>query len=162
MYTINFISFALPEFPPKEPESPRKMSGLVPILVIKGAGSEYIQLPPNENALTADFHTHRTETTDGPTHITSGFYKIIAGPEKIIPYPCEETKYVLQGQIDIFDEATGIQHHLVPGDFAFFYVGSKVRFSTKSEGLAFYAVTRPSRNSHINLQGREERAKAKL
>lgn len=25
------------------------------------------------------------------------------------------------------DEATGITHHLVPGDFAFFYVGSKVK-----------------------------------
>lgn len=79
------------------------------------------------------------------------------------------------------DEATGITHHLVPGDFAFFHVGSKVKvccqlrplsslllpylsisltltfqFSTKSSGFAFYAVTRPVRNPHSNLQGREE------
>lgn len=27
------------------------------------------------------------------------------------------------------DEATGITHHLVPGDFAFFHVGSKVKVS---------------------------------
>ena len=25
------------------------------------------------------------------------------------------------------DEATGVTHHLVPGDFAFFHVGSKVK-----------------------------------
>jgi len=56
------------------------------------------------------------------------------------------------------DVATGIQHRLVPGDFAFFHVGSKVEFSTKSAGLAFYAVTRPVRVAHPNLEGREETA----
>lgn len=59
------------------------------------------------------------------------------------------------------DETTGITHHLVPGDFAFFHVGTKVQFSTKSNGLAFYAVTRPVRAPHPNLVGREEKV-AKL
>ena len=89
------------------------------------------------------------------------------------------------------DEATGITHHLVPGDFAFFHVGSKVKvrlllsilstvgfsffmsherptdkhslvqFSTKSQGFAFYAVTRPVRTPHPNLKDREE-GKARL
>jgi hypothetical protein len=31
-----------------------------------------------------------------------------------------------------------------------------LQFSTKSQGFAFYAVTRPVRIPHPNLQGREE------
>jgi ethanolamine utilization protein EutQ (cupin superfamily) len=69
---------------------------------------------------------------------------------------------VISGQIDILDEATGITHHLVAGDFAFFYVGSKVQFSTKSEGKAFYAVTRPVRAEHPGLKGRDVGRKSKL
>lgn len=42
-------------------------------------------------------------------------------------------------------------HHLVPGDFAFFHIGTKVQFSTKSSGFAFYTVTRPIRDAHPNL-----------
>ncbi|KAJ5239004.1 hypothetical protein N7468_003623 [Penicillium chermesinum] len=132
------------------------VSGLVPLTVIKGAGHEFIPLPQGENAITADFHFIRTQT-ESPAHITSGFYKIESGPERPAHYNFEETKYVLNGQIDVLDEATGFTHHLVPGDFAFFHVGSKVKFSTKSHGLAFYAVTRPIRNPHPNLQGREEK-----
>ncbi|KAI0970240.1 hypothetical protein F4678DRAFT_462465 [Xylaria arbuscula] len=129
----------------------------------KGAGHEYIQLPEGQNALTADFHSIRTQTTDSPSYLTSGFYKIVVGPARPAHYAFEETKYILSGQIDVLDEATGIQHHLVPGDFAFFHVGSKVQFSTKNEGLAFYAVTRPVKGEHINLKGREEpRNKSKL
>lgn len=48
---------------------------------------------------------------------------------------------------------------MTAGDFAFFHVGSKVQFSTKSSGMAFYAVTREVRAAHGNLVGREERAK---
>lgn len=58
------------------------------------------------------------------------------------------------------DVATGVQHHLVPGDFVFFHVGSKVEFSTKSDALAFYAVTRPVKTAHPNLKGREEYTKS--
>lgn len=68
---------------------------------------------------------------------------------------------MLSGQVDILDEATGITHHLVAGDFAFFHVGSKVQFSTKSQGFAFYVVSRPVRTAHPNLEGREESSKAK-
>lgn len=49
----------------------------------------------------------------------------------------------------------------VPGDFAFFHVGSKVEFSTKSSGLAFYAVTRPVKTPHPNLKNREESTQSK-
>ncbi|KAJ5110466.1 ethanolamine utilization protein [Penicillium argentinense] len=128
---------------------------LVPLHVVKGAGHEFIPLPQGENATLADFHTTRTQT-ESPAHFTSGFYKIQAGPARPAHYAFEESKYVLSGQIDILDEATGVTHHLVPGDFAFFSVGTKVQFSTKSQGLAFYAVTRPVRTPHPNLQGREE------
>jgi|TARA_R110002003_G_scaffold325_6_gene18807 glyoxylate utilization-related uncharacterized protein len=69
---------------------------------------------------------------------------------------------VLNGQIDVLDEATGVTHHLVAGDFAFFHVGSKAQFSTKSGGTAFFAVTRPIITQHPNLKGREEEVKSKL
>ncbi|KAJ5600894.1 hypothetical protein N7450_001961 [Penicillium hetheringtonii] len=130
---------------------------LVPLTVIKGAGHEFIPLPNGENATVADFHSIRTNTTESPSYFTSGFYKIEAGPARPAHYTFEETKYVLNGQIDILDEATGITHHLTPGDFAFFHVGSKVQFSTKSSGFAFYAVTRPVRAPHPNLKDREEK-----
>jgi glyoxylate utilization-related uncharacterized protein len=76
-------------------------------------------------------------------------------------YNFEESKFVISGQIDILDEATGITHHLVAGDYAFFHVGSKVLFSTQSSGMAFYVVTRPVRVAHPNLKGREEDVKGK-
>ncbi|KAM0425411.1 hypothetical protein ACHAPT_009468 [Fusarium lateritium] len=98
------------------------MSAPVPLTVVKGAGHEHIPLGDGIHATTADFHSHRTETTDSPTHITSGFYRITPGPERPAHYTFEETKYVLSGQIDVLDEATGVTHHLVAGDFAFFYV----------------------------------------
>ncbi|OHW96931.1 ethanolamine utilization protein [Colletotrichum incanum] len=150
------------KFPVTDPFVCIVSENLVPLTIIKGAGHEFIPLPRGENATVADFHSIRTKTTDSPTHFTSGFYKIVAGPARPAHYAFEETKYVLNGQIDILDEATGITHHLVPGDFAFFHVGSKVKFSTKSEGLAFYAVTRPVRVPHTNLQGREEDLKPRL
>ncbi|KAJ4348996.1 hypothetical protein N0V95_004993 [Ascochyta clinopodiicola] len=131
-------------------------TSLVPLTIIKGAGHEFIPLPQGENATVADFHSIRTQTQDSPAYFTSGFYKIEAGPARPAHYNFEESKYVLNGQIDILDVATGIQHHLVPGDFAFFHVGSKVEFSTQSAGLAFYAVTRPVKAAHPNLEGRAE------
>lgn len=75
-------------------------SNLVPLTIIKGAGHEFIPLPQGENAITADFHTIRTKT-ESPAHITSGFYKIEAGPQRPAHYTFEETKYVLNGQIDV-------------------------------------------------------------
>ena len=73
---------------------------LVPLTVIKGAGHEFIPLPDGMNGTTADFHSIRTQT-ESPSHFTSGFYKIVAGPERPAHYNFEETKYVLNGQIDI-------------------------------------------------------------
>ncbi|KAM0723589.1 hypothetical protein Q7P37_000576 [Cladosporium fusiforme] len=128
----------------------------VPLTVYKGAGYEHIPFPSGSKHITADFHSIRTKT-DAPAYVTSGFYKVEAGPVLAAQYAFEEAKYVLNGQIDVFDEATGITHHLVPGDFAFFHVGTKVQFSTKSSGFAFYTVTRPVRDPHPNLQGREEK-----
>ena len=82
--------------------SPWKVSSnLVPLTIIKGAGHEFIPLPQGQNATTADFHSVRTKTTESPAHITSGFYKIEAGPQRPAHYNFEETKYVLSGQIDV-------------------------------------------------------------
>ena len=84
------------------------MSGnLVPLTVIKGAGHEFIPLPAGENATTADFHSIRTKT-ESPAHFTSGFYKIEAGPQRPAHYTFEETKYVLNGQIDVL--VSGLFH----------------------------------------------------
>lgn len=78
-----------------------KVSGnLVPLTVIKGAGHEFVPLPQGENATTADFHSIRTKT-ESPAYFTSGFYKIEAGPARPAHYTFEETKYVLNGQIDV-------------------------------------------------------------
>lgn len=46
---------------------------------------------------------------------------------------------------------------VVAGDFAFFHVGSKAQFSSKSGGTAFFAVTRPVITQHPGLVGREEK-----
>lgn len=129
----------------------------VPLTIIKGAGHEYIPIPEGESAIVADFHSIRTKTTETPTYITSGFYRIQAGPTRNIPqYTYEESKYVLSGQIDVLDEASGVTHHLVAGDFAFFHVGSKAQFSSKAGGMAFFVVTRPVITEHPGLRGREE------
>jgi hypothetical protein len=83
----------------------------VPLTVIKGAGHEHIPIPAGESAIVADFHSIQTQTKDNPTYLTSGFYRIQPGPTRDIPaYTYEETKYVLQGQIDVLDEATGVTH----------------------------------------------------
>jgi hypothetical protein len=79
---------------------PSVSDNLVPLTVIKGAGHEFIPLPQGENATTADFHSIRTKT-ESPAHFTSGFYKIEAGPARPAHYSFEETKYVLNGQIDV-------------------------------------------------------------
>ncbi|KAF5664687.1 hypothetical protein FHETE_6958 [Fusarium heterosporum] len=133
------------------------LSKIVPLTIIKGAGHEQIEIPEGDCAVVADFHSIQTQTTDKPAYLTTGFYRVVPGPTRYGSYDYEETKYVLRGQIDVTDEATGITHHLVAGDWAFFHVGSKAQFSTKSEGLAFYAVTRKANDTpHINLKGREE------
>ncbi|SMR43128.1 unnamed protein product [Zymoseptoria tritici ST99CH_1A5] len=132
----------------------------VPLTIIKGAGQQHIPIPEGESAIVADFHSIQTQTQEGvgPTYLTSGFYRIQPGPTRNIPtYTYEETKYVLNGQIDVLDEATGVTHHLVAGDWAFFPVGSKAQFSSKSGGTAFFAVTRPVINTHPGLVGRAEK-----
>ncbi|KAG7430175.1 hypothetical protein Forpi1262_v008320 [Fusarium oxysporum f. sp. raphani] len=130
---------------------------IVPLTIIKGAGHEHIPIPDGECAIIADFHSIQSQRNDSAHYLTTGFYKVVPGPTRYGSYDYEETKYVLSGQIDVTDEATGITHHLVAGDWAFFHVGSKAQFSTKSHGVAFYAVTRPANDTpHINLKGREE------
>ena len=81
----------------------------VPLTVIKGAGFEHIPLPSGQNATTADFHTIRTKT-DSPAHITSGFYKIEAGPARPAQYNFEESKYVLSGQVDVLVSLLHLTH----------------------------------------------------
>lgn len=73
---------------------------VTPLTVIKGAGHESIPIPQGATATLADFHTTQTKT-NSPAHITSGFYRIIAGPARSAAYDYEESKYVLSGQINV-------------------------------------------------------------
>ena len=86
------------------------MSGnIVPLTVIKGAGYEHIPFAAANSSstlaglphITADFHSIQTKT-DAPAYVTSGFYKVEAGPVLNAHNAFEEAKYVLQGQIDVF------------------------------------------------------------
>ena len=80
------------------------MSSLVPLTVYKGAGHEHIPFntsSPTPTHITADFHSIRTKT-EAPAYVTSGFYKVEAGPTLSAHYGFEEAKYVLSGQIDVY------------------------------------------------------------
>jgi hypothetical protein len=76
-------------------------SNLVPLTVYKGAGHEHIPFVAGSPHITADFHSIRTKT-DAPAYVTSGFYKVEAGPKLSAHYAFEEAKYVLSGQIDVY------------------------------------------------------------
>ncbi|WWC62289.1 uncharacterized protein I303_104885 [Kwoniella dejecticola CBS 10117] len=132
----------------------------VPLTVIKGASHANLPLFPNENAALGDILETKTKTKDG--YFTSGFYRIVAGRSRPAEYSFEEAKLVLRGEIDILDEATGRTIHAVPGDYIMFHVGSKVQFSTQSEGFAFYVVTRPGNNPHLTDRVEQASPKARL
>jgi hypothetical protein len=120
---------------------------IVPLTIIKGAGHEHIPIPEGDCAIVADFHSIKSQRADSTPYLTTGFYRVVPGPTRYGSYDYEETKYVLRGQIDVTvralvsevlvidktnniqDEATGITHHLVTGDWAFFHVGSKAQVS---------------------------------
>lgn len=76
-------------------------SSLVPLTVYKGAGHEHIPFNAGSPHITADFHSIRTKT-EAPAYVTSGFYKVEAGPTLSAHYAFEEAKYVLSGQIDVY------------------------------------------------------------
>jgi hypothetical protein len=76
-------------------------TNLVPLTVYKGAGHEHIPCAAGSPHITADFHSIRTKT-DAPAYVTSGFYKVEAGPKLSAHYAFEEAKYVLSGQIDVY------------------------------------------------------------
>jgi hypothetical protein len=67
-------------------------TNLVPLTVYKGAGHEHIPFAAGSPHITADFHSIRTKTANAPTHITSGFYKVEAGPKLSAHYAFEEAK----------------------------------------------------------------------
>ncbi|WWC88930.1 uncharacterized protein L201_003845 [Kwoniella dendrophila CBS 6074] len=136
---------------------------LVPLTVIKGASHANLPLMAGENAGLGDILETRTKTKEEKgTFVTSGFYRIVAGPARPAHYAYEEAKLVLRGEIDILDEATGITHHAVPGDFIHFHVGSKVKFSSQSEGFAFYVVTRAANHPHLTDRQESTTSKARL
>lgn len=77
-------------------------SALVPLTVYKGAGHEHVPFAANGSPhITADFHSIRAQTESSPAYVTSGFYKVEAGPKLSAHYTFQEAKYVLSGQIDI-------------------------------------------------------------
>lgn len=95
--------------PPYQSQAPNNLTiqmstSLVPLTVYKGAGYEHIPFntsSPTPTHITADFHSIRTKT-EAPAYVTSGFYKVEAGPTLSAHYGFEEAKYVLSGQIDVY------------------------------------------------------------
>jgi hypothetical protein len=78
-------------------------TNLVPLTVYKGAGHEHIPFAAGSPHITADFHSIRTKTDNAPTYITSGFYKVEAGPKLSAHYAFEEAKVCFHLQnLDIF------------------------------------------------------------
>ena len=78
-------------------------SNLVPLTVYKGAGHEHIPFVAGSPHITADFHSIRTKT-DAPAYVTSGFYKVEAGPKLSAHYAFEEiSKEVIPIRPEISD-----------------------------------------------------------
>lgn len=117
---------------------------IVHIEIIRNAGG--INFPFNEGYTSATGDLHSFPAEAGP--VTSGFYRIAKGVSRTAEYTYAESKYVINGEINIYvssmkedrrapsteatfalrnqDYATRITHTVVPGDFVYLPIGSKV------------------------------------
>ena len=73
--------------------------------------------------------------------ITAGFFKIEAGNPLEYTYSYDECKIMLEGEMTI-TEVDGETVNLEPGDVVYFGAGTKVVFSSKTSGTAFYVGQR--------------------
>jgi ethanolamine utilization protein EutQ (cupin superfamily) len=92
---------------------------------------------PNIKAFMSDLMT--SENKAGP--ITCGLFKQEAGEPCPYTYEAEEFKILLEGELSVTNDR-GETYDLKPGEILFFGKGEKVKFSSKSKGLAFYVAQR--------------------
>ena len=73
--------------------------------------------------------------------ITCGLFRMDKGKSLDYTYSYDEVKIILEGEMTLKDE-TGKQATVKPGDVLFFSKGTKINFSSRSSGLAFYCGQR--------------------
>lgn len=78
---------------------------------------------------------------DPQAPITAGLFRMGQGEAMPYTYEFDEFKLVLEGEMTVTEEA-GKVHELKAGDLIQFSAGAKVKFSSRSSGLAFYVAQR--------------------
>lgn len=92
---------------------------------------------PDIRAFMSDVMTSDNKTAP----ITCGFFKQEAGSPCPYTYEAEEFKILLQGELSVTNDR-GESFDMKPGEILFFSKGEKVKFSSRSSGLAFYVAQR--------------------
>ena len=73
--------------------------------------------------------------------ITGGFFKMEAGNPLEYTYSYDECKIMLEGEMTIVEDG-GDTIEVKPGDVVYFDAGTKVTFSSKTSGKAFFVGQR--------------------
>merc|ERR1712048_608388 len=73
--------------------------------------------------------------------LSSGLYRLEAGPSLFYEYEYEEFKYIQSGTFQLTD-GTGQKVEAVGGDLMYFPKGCQVTFTSPDEGLGFYVGQR--------------------
>ncbi|MGA3949059.1 cupin domain-containing protein [Ralstonia nicotianae] len=73
--------------------------------------------------------------------ITAGLFRMGQGQPMPYTYAFDEFKLILEGEMTV-TEASGTVHELKAGDLIQFSAGTRVNFSSRSSGLAFYVAQR--------------------
>lgn len=76
--------------------------------------------------------------TPGGARLSSGFFELEASEPLVYDYAYDEVKIVLEGELDVRDEATGTTTRGERFDVFFIPRGSRVAFSTPTRALALY------------------------
>jgi uncharacterized cupin superfamily protein len=92
---------------------------------------------PGIRAFMLDIMT--SESKEKP--MTCGLYRQEVGDPCPYNYETEEFKMLLEGEMSVTNDR-GETYELKPGEILFFSKGEKVKFSSKSSGLAFYVAQR--------------------
>ena len=78
---------------------------------------------------------------DPDAPITCGLFRMAAGDALDYTYSYDEAKFIIDGEMTLTEEG-GDPVHVKAGDVVYFDKGAKIRFSSKSSGLAFYCGQR--------------------
>jgi ethanolamine utilization protein EutQ (cupin superfamily) len=92
---------------------------------------------PDINAYLTDI----VSSGDAAKPITCGLFRMEKGKALDYTYSYDEVKIMPEGEMTLQDE-TGAHAEVKPGDVLYFSKGTKINFSSKSKGLAFYCGQR--------------------